>query len=325
MSLLTALPTTPANLMRNVAENQSVFRRKFLDGFGFKDQMQTLYGRDIVPLPRIRTGQFIRPGRTGVFTPNANTLTLSARQAQLKAVKGDVEFTEVEIETAWNTYFGQLQMLSGAAQQREYILQVPFENVLIDEILKKANHDYHLNAAFRGTYNPAGTTPASVDDGLLTKMAGQFNVDIPAANLLATATPTATNMIAITQAFVDVIAATAPQYLNEPLKMWMSPQVKRFYERNLLSANNVAFASYYNTFKQPVLFEQPNIEIVAEAGMSGSNRIFVTTGDNLKFCTDSDSINVRVLAQIRSWQIALDWKSTLDFCEGELIWSNTLA
>ena len=325
MSLLSALPTTPANLMRNVTDNASVFRRKFLEGFGFRDQMQTLYGRDIVPLPRIRTNQFIRPGRTGTWAPNPNTITLSARQAVLRPIKGDVDFTELEIESAWNTYFGQLQMLSGAKAQRDYIMQVPFEGMLVDEILKKAGHDYRLNSAFKGTYNAAGTTPASVDDGLIVKMAAQFGVDIPGTNIIGTAVPNATNMIAITQAFVDLIAAQAPEYLDSPLKMYMSPQNKRFYERNVLATNNVAFASFYNQYKQPVLFEQPNIEIIAEVGMAGSNRIFVTVPDNLKFCTDSDSINVRVFEQVRSWQIALDWKSTLDFCEGQLVWTNTLA
>ena len=328
MSLLINMPTTPANLARNVAENKAIYRRKFVDGFGFRANMNTISTgvRDLVPMARIRTGDILRPGRTGVFAPTPNAVTFSARTAVMRPVKGDVEFTELQINQLWNTYIGHLEMLEGEAAQNDYILRMPFEGIVVDELLKQAHESYRMRCAFLGTYNAAGTTSASCDDGLVTKMTAAFGADIPAANLVATAAPTPTNMVSITQALVDLITAQAPAYINQPLNMYMSPRNAQYYRRNVLALYGAGHAQWQQQYAQPVLFEQPNISIIEEVGMTGSNRIFVTEKENLNFLTDSSNgANIRFLEKIRSWDVAIDWISTLDFAQGDLIWSNTLA
>ncbi len=326
MSLQVALPTTPANLMKNVADNKNIFTRKFIDGFGFKDKMTVMYdSRDIVPLPRVRTTSFLRPGRTGTWAAAANTVAFSAREAQLRPSKGDAEITELAIESLWNSYMGQMYMKGSKTSQRAYITETPFENIIIEQLIARANQDYRMRTAFRGSYNAAGANSASIDNGLIAKMTAEFGVDIPFANLVGTAMPNATNMVAITQAIIDLITAQAPEYINEPLQMWMNPQLAKFYSRNCMTAYGINHSQWEAQFEKKVLFDQPNIEIVPEVGMSGSNRIFVTPKENLVFCADSQSLNIKFHERIRDWQVALDFKSTLDFCEGELIWSNTLA
>lgn len=222
-----------------------------------------------IVLPKVSVSGGPRPYRAqdDTTTPVAVTdRTLTVNQS-----KWDYD---VDPEKFRNTYLAKWK--PGAPSFAEWIMQV-----VAEEYLSSIN----TNVVYLGSYNAAGTTPASIATGFGTIIAAE----IAATNLTAQTTTAITDG-ASALAAVDVITAAAPSWMRE-----MGYRIFCSYASFDWYAKGYAAAFGYQ-FKPDLLNRYPvnnqNAYLQPVSWMGTSGRLIATIDNNLCMGTDGDSVAV---------------------------------
>lgn len=215
----------------------------------------------------------------GTFTPKGS-LTHSEQKIRIRPIKMDLEFTEVDLEKWWNSW-----MIDRFDPEKDPMNWTFPRYIVEKEIIPKFNDDLN-NVGWNGSY--AAPTPGTAGDavnavdGYKKVIADLITAGaIPAGNVYASATVTASNIRETVEAFLDSI----PEHITKKggvIKM--CPKHRRWYFRDYRSE----FTSQIGPYPQEggpkkVEVDDYNVMLESVATMTGSDRwIFLPNGrDNM--------------------------------------------
>lgn len=248
--------------------NRPLSREIFL-GFDSKDYMTVAQGKDQIPLVPVAMGNIVKPSAgTNAWAPTSNAIDFKPRILQLRRWKVDLELVP---DVLYNRYPAYLLQRGGKDE-----MEPTFEQFLYDHIIGKAKENLENLVIYRGVYDAAGTGPAAVADGLLTLIAAEITA--------TTITPVATGAVSSTNA----VAAFEQVYRSLPAVL-QDGETVAFCSYDLFNKYCDDFRTRYgastvttdtNGFRRARL-EGTNCTIVPRVGMGTSQRIVITTKENV--------------------------------------------
>ena len=305
---ISALNTTLGAYAR---QNKAEFFKRALKQ-STRDLFKT-YGSiiDELPLPRLRTASMLKPySAGGGFSATANALNFSARNLKARRCSFDVQIVPLDLYQSW---LGQVE---GAPPSSPF--DIPLEDFTMEAIQERIIDDLEI-AIWTGTYNASGTTPAATMDGILTLItAAIVATEIPAGNVYDG------EAIDVSNAFDQVKGIRekiAPEYRQKEMLCLMSQSV---YDLYLEAYRAEAGAVVYNKDYDQMYVEGTRAKIVVVPGMGTSQRVVFTPKDNLVYGYDVDSVgsNIEVQPFDRTLKIMGDFRAGVNFCDGQVIWTN---
>jgi len=189
--------------------------------------------------------------------------------------------------------------------------ELPFEQFILDAIVKGANRDIVENALFKGTYNDAGTTPAATLTGfLVTALADVptgYKYDVAAA--LSSA-----NIIDAMDATYDKLHEK--QKNNPKVKAFVSPAIQKMYARAVRDTYNTTITDVVDGKRKWFIYDT-DVEIVSEIGLAGSDHILITDTDNMCVGFDNklDASSITIQPFDRYLKVMLDFEMGVQFRE----------
>lgn len=314
-----------SGLNKHLAENPTIFGEKMVS---LEDDLSPLgimvYSNveDEMPLYEL---DITDPGQAGNrATENVKTGVVNWKNRVLTVKPGEVtlKFTNQQINALWKTHLNQIR--SAAARGDMY--EVPFESVIMDRIVDRLKDRIVKTLLWGGSYNATGTTTASIADGWNTKLAADDVAEVIATtHVFAGAGITANNAIAQHKGVLDLVAATASEYLDEQLVCYTSPENKKFYNENYRATHGAL--PYNQEFQKTFLEDNSNIVLHSVKGLSGSDRVVISTPGNFVVGTDSlaRTDQVTVEKRGRDLYIYIDFKIGMEYILPQEIWMNDQA
>lgn len=284
--------------------------------------MMMIPGNDEVVLTELYLESVLQSGATGTFSPTNNVFKIKPKKAKVKPCKVDLLFTEQKILSLYKSWYGQVR--GGKIDRTTY----PFEQWVIEHVLKRVSTDLRQKALVNGTRNDAGTTPEQVMDGLFVKLAAARASGAIGASQIATINAITTlNAVAEFEKMVDKIPT---EYFYSDLVCISPLSFKRAYERNYRKEwGTLPYNAGYN--KQEI--EGTTIEFLVEPGMlttglTAFESPIITTRENLAWLYDDESAQTRLefdygkrdrsLAYVMDFQIGFDWAMDSLFWLGDV-------
>lgn len=254
------------------------------------------------------------------WTPSADA-KFKPETLKVRRLKIDWAFEPAAIEKTWEGARIDGSKIEGQDLLESYIMEMIFRQVRKQMEYKEVFKGVYA-AVTAGTPSVAGTNM----DGLLKVVSNA----ITATKI----TPVVTG--AITQAtarekFEQVFDAVDVDYQAEELVALCSPELARFYKRDYRTEFGAA-NDYQGMNKEDeqILMDGTNCLITPIPGMAGSQRIIVTTPDNLARVVDGeaeiDNLNLTFVRNRREIEVMGDFKFGVGFpiIEG-LVWANDQA
>jgi hypothetical protein len=270
---------------------------------------------DQLALTQMFVTSVLQPGGKDTFDPKG-TVGFKNRIGQVRACKIDYTLTPTTINAMWKGYLGRI-----AKSKRGDVYSVPFQQYIIDKLAERAKEEMHLDAVFKGVYNPDKKQAARVFNGLLPLMS-ETGI-IADKNIYAGAPITQTNAIDQLEGIADLVPS---HLINKDLVMLVEPSTAKFYNRD-----------YRATFGQNTnntggfdhkLLDGTNITIVPEPGLADTGGIICTLRNNLVWMTGplgGGPNSFVVEKHRRNVDIMADFEAAPDFAIAEYVWTNDKA
>ena len=270
---------------------------------------------DQLALTQMFVSSVLQPGGKDTFDPKG-TVGFKARIGQVRDCKIDYTLTPTMINAMWKGYLGRI-----SKSTRGSVYDVPFQQYIIDKLAEKAKEEMHLDAVFKGVYNPAKKQANRVFNGLL-PLLSQAGV-LAASQIFAGAPITQAN--AIDQ--LEGIADKVPSHLiNRNLVMLVEPSVAKFYNRDYRATYGTK--QDYQGFDHPVL-DGTNIRLVGEPGLANTGGVICTLADNLTWLTGplggTPGSSFIIEKRQRNIDIMADFQAAPDLAIAEYVWVNQAA
>lgn len=292
-------------------ENKRALFSKLLLSVLFTDNFTVVSGKDEVPLPRLNIANILQPRNPTAFNPTANALNFSARVLKIRGIKVDLRIYPQELHSTW------LGLLDSSNQNRH---ELPFEAFLMDYIVKRAQENFHLSVLYSGVYNGAGTAAVDCMDGwkeLIADLITAGDISAGNGNLVATGVITATNAVDSIEMVYD---ALHERYKHVPTQCLVSPTIFDWYRRDYRSqfgSNNDYRGMGGNNIEPALYIDGTTCKLVREAGLAGSQRIILTSKDNMVYGVNNtgDSTNIMIEKDHRAIDIMMDFGAGVQFAE----------
>jgi len=278
-------------------------RRMLLGMEGISDRMDVWDDvKDEAPLPSLTVTELIKPADAENFTPTPNGVVFDARMLKVRPWKVDLQIIPQNLYRSW---------LGKHVKQGSDIYDVPFEQFIMEEIIKRVQNDLRMRALFNGVYNGSGTAAVDVMTGVHRLIADEITAG--EINPVATGVITKTTTIDAVEATHDGLSE---DYKNTTTQAMVGPTLFAWYVRDyrLRYGGNM---DYLGMAKDSVYIDGTNCILKKEPGMGTSQRIIVCTPDNLTYGVDSlsDENNIVIEKEKRALNIMVDAKSGVDFKE----------
>lgn len=272
---------------------------------------------DEIPLTELAIGSIVQPGGKNTFDATANAVRYKARVGKTRHGKVDLLLQHTFIINLYKSYLSGLQTANPKIDPEK----VPFEAVLMDAIIKKANQEIRQSVVFKGKYNAVGTTARDVADGLLFKIITDVASNaIPAANRTTGAAITSSNAYDEVIKLLTVVRSN-PDYTNEPMVLICSPQKMLEFEIDFAATRGAAPA--VTSWKQTGI-EGSNIIFKEEFGMQGSDRLICTPARNLYYMVNEEAQQNDIIMQPfnRDIKLMMDFHVGVEYGIAEEIFVN---
>jgi hypothetical protein len=229
-------------------------------------------------------------------------------------MKVDLTFTPTQILGFYKSYLGKV------AGKKIDPYEIPFEQFILDMVIKAAQRDIRVSALFKGVYNPSGTAAADTCDGLGTKVTNELGTNIPSGNASTGAAVTAANAYDEVNKIVEIVYAN-PDYRDVPMVCLLSPTNMKHYNDDYKSTFG---ALPYNTEYGKQKIDGTNITFKEEVGLTGSDRIIITPQENLFWITNEEAVTNGIIVERRqrNIDILMDINCAPEFGIAEIIWCN---
>lgn len=298
---ITELTTKLGEYFRN---DTSIWVRETLLGMqNITDRMEVMDDiKDEQPLPNLAVTDLVRPQKPETFDPPTDAITFGARILKVRGAKVDLQIIP---QTLYKSWLGKLY--SKGSNPYDY----PFEQMIAEYVQARVQENIRMKALFSGVYNASGTTPGAIMDGIKTLIAAE----ITATNItpVTTGAVDADSIITDLEAVYDSIGEAYKQGETQAL---VSPTLFDWYVRKYRAtygANN----DYQGMAQGMVRLDGTNCWVKREPGLAGSQRIIVTTPDNIVYGIDSaaDEGNIIVEKEKRAINLLMDFKVGVQFKE----------
>ncbi|MBO9640168.1 MAG: hypothetical protein J7576_18505, partial [Siphonobacter aquaeclarae] len=276
------------------------------------EYMAMIPGNDEVVLTELLTNDVLQPGGKNSFNPTQNAVVFKNRTAKVRQCKVDLEFTHTQIMAFYKSYLGQI------AAKKIDPSKLPFEEHIIAEVVKRVKENLRVKSLYNSVYNPAGSSPLDVFDGLSTQITAAIaSGDVPAANIAAANTLTGGNAVGELEKIVAVISDA---YFYSGVVCVCSRKQKTFYEADY----RARYGSLpYNSSTEKGFIDGTNIPFVVEPGYAGDFPIFTPKG-NLAYLYDDegkvDNLDFEYTKKTRSLAYIMDFQAATGIAAAELIW-----
>lgn len=313
LSFLTAIDTTElaAALGDYYRENRDIMVTKLLldpamsDKFGVYDNVT-----DELPLPNLAVSNIIKPGVVKTFAATEDALAFGARILKVRDIKYDLFITPTDLHKKWLAYNRTNRRTDGSHDPWE----IPFEEFILNYIMGSAREQLYLSAIFNGTYNGAGTTPASTMTGFNTLVTSLIAAEEASAGTgivpVTADDPTASNIITVVESVYDGLGEA---YKNVPTQMFANPTLFNYYVRKYrtdFGANN----DYEGMKVGRVTIDGTMCELVREPGLGTSNRLICGPKDNFAYgCDTAATATMDIQKFDRGLKILGDFKAGVQF------------
>lgn len=280
-----------------------------------------------MPLPRLKTGRIVthnNGANKDNFVPKEDVMALTNRWLQPEYNKINFALKESEILALWNSYLFRVNANAGTQTQvMDYMTRFPFQDIIFDEIAKRAYKDM-LDDAWTGVM---GVNDSPVD-GLLTKIIDATTpategaaTEIPQSHIASTAAFTESNVVTELKKIFAKVAAT-PGALRLPLQIHVAPEVLWLYNnyKETLTKNYTPIVR--NGFVVPV--ELSNAIFVPQDGLQGKNAVVITEPRNIAFGLNTlpGQINMRTALVDYEVRVYGNMNSDINFNDGRFVWTN---
>lgn len=273
--------------------------------------------KDEHPLPFLTVGDdLVRPGNDREFNPAEDAIGFGARMLKVRDCKIDLQIFPADFEKSW---------LGKKKKKGSRGTDIPFEQFIMQQVIKKARRAMLNLAIYRGVYNVAGVTTASTMNGFLKIIADE----ITAGKIIPVVTG------AITQAnCVDKLLLTydalGDEYKEEGVMQRVNSTIFDWVYRKLNPITNPTLVATDDLAKMKaakvnyITLPGANCTLARETGLGTSQRVITCLKDNMSYGTDStgDSGNVEIQRSERSLKLLIDFKAGVEFNE---IHKNALA
>jgi hypothetical protein len=273
------------------------------DGFTIMDDILDEY-----PLPNMEVGNMVKPGHNPAFQPTANSIKFGARILKVRDCKVDLLIVPKDLE---KTYIGKYK------RKRDDVMEIPFEEFIMDHIKGKIHEELRLFGLHRGVYNAAGSSAIDTFNGIDTLL--KLERAIVGSPLVSTTTGVITEVNVI-PSLLKVYDGLADPLKEVPTIMPVNPTIFdwaiRKYEpilnASLIAADRASLESKGR--RQKFLLPGTNCEVIREPGKGTSQFIYCTEKANLFYGTNTGSPgnNIRVQEFDRQIKIMIDFKSGVE-------------
>lgn len=298
----------------------SILQTLLIEGFSFLST-QGGYAKlingvtDEIVLTQLYFASLLQPGNKDTFDPKGPAATAKPRIGKVRACKVDLSFSPTQIAALWKSHLGNI---SGASRTTPY--DIPFEQELVAGIIKTLKADIRTQALFGGVHNAAGTSAVDTMNGYLKLLSTCItDGDVPAGNIFAGAPITRANAIDQFEGVADLVPS---QFNSLDFVILADPKSVRDYRRDYRDTHGSL--NYNGSFEKITLDGAPNMELVPEIGLSGSDRIIITPKDNLFWLTNTfgsvDSITVEKEKRNVHWM--MDFECAPEIAMPSHIWTN---
>ncbi len=275
--------------------------------------MTSIPGTDEVVLSEIAIESVLQPGGKDTFNPKAGAVKFKTRKGKVRQAKVDVQFSHTKIVQLYKSYLGQVK--GGSLDPETF----PFEEVVMNQIIARAQSDLRVKALFNGIYNAAGTNPEDVMDGLRSQvLAAIVASEVPAGNIIDAPAITSANGVEVFETLVDTIPS---EYLYSDLICLVPRAIKTAYERNFRNE----YGKFTRSESEKSFIEDTQIEFVVEPGLDGFTRPIITPRKNLVYLYDDEgamnNVDVDYGKRTRDIAVMMDFQAGAGIGIAELIWT----
>lgn len=254
------------------------------------------------------------------WTPKGDP-TFSPETLKARRIKIDMELDPVDLEKTWEG-----KRIDGSLPEGQQLL----EGYIMDQILIKAKKEIEYSIAFKGVY----AAPTAGTAGAANTSANGLLKTVTDAITATKITPVATGAITASNArdaFEQVFDGVDTDFQDQPLIALASGQLTRWYKRDYRAefGPNQDYKGM-NGEDKAVYIDGTETQIVPIPGMNGSQRIIITTPENLLRVIDGTGedgdLNLRFQVNRRIIEVLGDFKMGWGFgiIEG-LAWANNQA
>lgn len=259
-------------LKQHVTTFASEIKSAFRQGLEFENMLPFVHGDEYYAAGNATAGDMLQPYQ-GDFTPNSS-ITHDEHAYRIRPIKLDQEFTEVQLEKFYASYYQEWFEAGKDPMVWTYPKYI-FERIIMPKVHEELN-----NIAWNGVYAaPTAGTPGAVLDSAdgFKKVIADL-VTATDISVITTGTFTSTDIREKVEAFLDAIPAAAT---SRGGKILMSRTNRRLFLRDYRSEfTQIPNIVNTNTGEQKVMVDDYNVELVGVAAMEGSNRwIFLPNND----------------------------------------------
>ena len=268
----------------------------------FEERFQVLDGiTDETPLTTMSITDIVKPAKADTFAPTTDGIKFTPRTLKVRGMKVDLKIVPQEL---YNTWLG-MNKKKGRADTG----YMPYEQFIVQYIIKKARENVHLKAIYKGIYNSAGTTSADTLDGVLKIVTDEItatNISAGNNNLVTTTAITSVNVIDKLELVYDKLGEAAK---DTDTVMFVNPQIFTWYQR----AYRVAYGSNLDytgmTAGRSLMLDGTMCKLISEPGLGTSQRILCGTPDVFVMGTDSadDANQIEIEKEKRWLNIMMDF------------------
>lgn len=313
LSLMTAIDTTElaAALGDYYRENRDILNTQMLLDPTLSDKF-TIYDdvTDELPLPNLEVANIIKPGVVKTFSGTSDALAFDAEILKVRDIKYDLFVVPTDLHKQWLAYKRSNRRADGSHDPFE----LPFEQFIMEHIMKAARNQLYLSAIFNGTYNAGGSTPASTMTGYATLVTSLIAAEVatPGTGIVpvSVADPTSSNIIDIVEATYDGLDEA---YKNVPTQMFANPTLFNYYVRKYRT--DYGGNTDYDGMKSGrVTIDGTMCELVREPGLGTSNRLICGPKSNFAYGCDTAATAVMDIQKFdRGLKILGDFKAGVQF------------
>ena len=263
-----------------------------------------------------------------VLKPRQATWTPTTTPAEVKARIVKVRQAEVSIDID-NIRDLHKNFLAKFKRPGAQANNLPFESELMDGFVEQAKEDLAVDALFRGVHDSGGTDPVDVFDGYNKIIADE----ITALNLTPIVTGALTSSNTVEKLDL-VLNGVSEKWRYKKLKMFVSPQISRWYFSNYKTLNSGNAPNQKDVIRElmngktlaekAMYLDNSECEIVPAEGLAGSQRVIVCPQKNIILSHDSlaDLETLTVEYMKRVFSIYMDMSVGVGFHTLDALWVN---
>lgn len=267
--------------------------------------------QDEYVMTELEVQEMIQPYQSG-WTPKGE-VKFKPETIKVRPVKVDFPFTPKKLEATWLGY-----LKTNGSKPEEY----PFVQYIYEQILVKVAREVN-NVTINGVYVAPTTGTAGSAAAAFNGLLKVVTDAITASKItpITTGAITSSNVVDKIEAIVDGIPG---DQRSQPLTMLMSPTLRTMYFRK----RRGDFGSNIDYKAGEEMVDFTNVRIVSPTYMNASQRVIVTSPNNLLLLEDgvNEEENIIVQANRRELELMMDFKRGVGFgiIDG-MVWTNDQA